>query len=1387
MAVYHLCLKTVKRSSGRSAVAAAAYRAAALLHDDRTGLAHDYRRKPDVPACGIELPDGMDAPWALDRQSLWNAAEAAERRKDAQTAREFELALPGELSEERNIELARSFAGELAEEYGCAADWAIHGAPRGGDGRNAHAHILITVREVLPDGLGGKIRLVQEQARLKREGRPPSREQLRVIRERWAELANHALAEAGLDVRIDHRSHEAREAGIIPTRHVGVRAAAMRRKGMAIERAALDPREAELNAAHLLSHPEDVLRLVSEGKSAFGASDIRRAIALAAGSSGPLLDEVFKAAMNSPELVRIPSDGGAPRYAAKRTMDAEIAMQRSMRQLRERAGASDAAAAVEEARRDFEAEAGFELAGEQAEAARRICAPGGIACVSGAAGAGKSTALAVARAAWERSGSRVFGAALAGKAADGLRESSGIASRTLSAWAHRWEKGRDRLEAGDVLVIDEAGMLGTAQMAAAMAEVERRGAKLVLVGDSEQLQPIGAGAPFRAAAEAAGCASLSGIRRQRREWMRAATADFFHQRTEAALEAYAERGAIRWSDGAAGSLADLALAYSGSAAERPESPRIALAHRRADVAALNLLIREALLLRGLLPEGGAAFAAANGERVLAAGDRIAFLRNDGRLGVKNGSLGRVLSASESRIEAELDGGGRVGFDPREFRDFDLGYACTVHKSQGATVDEAFVLASRTMDRHLAYVGLSRHRDSALVFADRGSFADERDLAASMGRAGLKENVCDYEGFVERRGSDGQAPELAEAFLRFSGGAGAEPVAEPEALAAAGRAVAAALAVPPPAEEDVVVAKPEHVPSAARSAALAGLSERLEAQELRLAPDMAALRLRKVLKRCGAVDAGSPEMLAAWREACRAVADAGDGINETDGEGATAAHGLARSAGSPEWLRIGLEAGMDFTIADRGGATPLHDAVLNGNPAIADAALAAGADPNAGDANGRTPLHLAARHGRDAQILRLLSAGADPEMKDGFGRIPFDLASRPEGKPMAAGPALEGLRRPRLEGLRRLEKAVAGLGDAGGYRGPPRPERLESLTVCRDRIDLRRLALDESRDAAVTQSGAERSPRLFGRLRDAARLTVLPARLARSLRASMEGWARRRGFEFDRPEPRDGWSPPELRPPSDAEIMAARRAAERHRQVALDRRERENALQRKTDLVREKKRRAERELADLSILRQRRRRELEAEIRTAHEGLETLRFERKALPAAAPEPDGETLRLQSMRTSGERRRAAARQEVARMEKDGLFLRRRRDPARAHQWEYPPERSLLFVVASPAHVPDENGPARRWHHVAVWDPSSGPEGLKALRELHPDADMAPAPEARAEWPRDVPALDPDKADREFRNRGLAGHIGMVEGRAAEPGEFSEPEPEKPRDGGPSYDPF
>jgi ATP-dependent exoDNAse (exonuclease V) alpha subunit len=188
---------------------------------------------------------------------------------------------------------------------------------------------------------------------------------------------------------------------------------------------------------------------------------------------------------------------------------------------------------------------GIQLADEQRAAVEPVAGPERIAAVVGLAGAGKSTILAAAREAWEGQGFTVHGAALAGKAAEGLEGSSGIASRTLASWERGWERGFDRLGPRDVFVIDEAGMVGSKQLARFITEADRAGAKIVLVGDPEQLQPIGAGAAFRAVAERVGFVELEGVRRQREDWQRTAAVNFGRYRTAEGLAAYEQHGAIR--------------------------------------------------------------------------------------------------------------------------------------------------------------------------------------------------------------------------------------------------------------------------------------------------------------------------------------------------------------------------------------------------------------------------------------------------------------------------------------------------------------------------------------------------------------------------------------------------------------------------------------------------------------------------------------------------------------------------------------------------------------------------------------------------------------------------------------------------------------------------
>lgn len=229
MAIFHCQAKAISRAAGRSATAAAAYRAGVCLQDERTGEVHDYTRKKGVEHSEIITPDGS----TTTREQLWNAAESAEKRKDAKVAREWEIALPEELTNEERIEVAREFAKAVSATYGVAADLCIHAPGKDGDQRNHHAHILTTTRSYQNGQLGGKTRVLDSPK--------TSGKEVESMRRVWADIANRALEKAGHEARIDPRS--LKNQGIEdrkPTRHMGPAATAMERRGIQTERGDLN-------------------------------------------------------------------------------------------------------------------------------------------------------------------------------------------------------------------------------------------------------------------------------------------------------------------------------------------------------------------------------------------------------------------------------------------------------------------------------------------------------------------------------------------------------------------------------------------------------------------------------------------------------------------------------------------------------------------------------------------------------------------------------------------------------------------------------------------------------------------------------------------------------------------------------------------------------------------------------------------------------------------------------------------------------------------------------------------------------------------------------------------------------------------------------------------
>jgi hypothetical protein len=238
MAIYHFSVKPVSRAKGRSATGSSAYRAAQRVHDLSTGETFDYTRKRGVEHAEIVLSMAaaqQDINWARDRQALWNAAEKAENRKDGRVAREYVLGLPHEMTRGQQVELARTFAAEIANRYQVAADFAIHKPHRFGDQRNFHAHVLTTTREVGPTGLGAKTPIEWADTDRFKQGLQSGRKEIKALRARWEVLTNERLKELGIEARIDHRSLADQGLDREPGRHLGPAVSGMERRGIATE------------------------------------------------------------------------------------------------------------------------------------------------------------------------------------------------------------------------------------------------------------------------------------------------------------------------------------------------------------------------------------------------------------------------------------------------------------------------------------------------------------------------------------------------------------------------------------------------------------------------------------------------------------------------------------------------------------------------------------------------------------------------------------------------------------------------------------------------------------------------------------------------------------------------------------------------------------------------------------------------------------------------------------------------------------------------------------------------------------------------------------------------------------------------------------------------
>ncbi len=475
---------------------------------------------------------------------------------------------------------------------------------------------------------------------------------------------------------------------------------------------------------------------ITAHESVFERRDVVRAVAerLPEGAALPEIEALADRVLASAEVVELSvlGRGGERLCTTRELLDVET-------QLLRRAEAHAASAGPRVHHEQIRASlAGRSLlSDEQRSMVERPAKSGaGIEVVVGKAGAGKTTALSVVREAFEGAGYRVAGTALSARAAEELARSAGIESVTLARFLGEVAERTRVLGPLDVLVVDEAGMVGTRDLAQVVDLAHEGGAKVILVGDPRQLPEIEAGGAYGHLARRLGAIELNENRRQSEAWERAALDQLRRGEATDALGAYDAHGRIHLAPTMAETRVEMVRAWS--AARTSENSKLMLAATRRDVDALNALARAERRVRGELADD----VLVTERRSFALGDEVLFLRNARRLGVLNGTRGVVLARDGRTLSIETDAGPLVV--PQKYIEaghLDHGYASTIHKAQGATYDRTFVLASESLSKESGYVAMSRARFGSELFVASGPFehghgpdvAPEEPLATTAAR------------------------------------------------------------------------------------------------------------------------------------------------------------------------------------------------------------------------------------------------------------------------------------------------------------------------------------------------------------------------------------------------------------------------------------------------------------------------------------------------------------------------------------------------------------------------------------------------------------------------------------------------------------------------------
>lgn len=740
MAIQFARIEIVSRSTGGNACCKGSYNARMKIKDTQSNITYNFQHKGDNVYHEILLPSYVDAKFK-DPAILMNEVERTERRKDSQLLKDVVIALPDdkELNLQDRIEITKRIIarrGWVKEGLGVQLD--IH-EPHDGE-RNWHVHLLVTTRRFTKDGKGFGAKARDLNPEFKNTGQKTFiiPEEV-ILHEDAKEVINEYFKELGLESRVDPIS-------TVPEKHIGP----IRMRSL-INQAVEQNELRKIENLENIKDEDGILNRITRTQSIFTQRDVERAVKEIEDIG--VKRDLVKQVMHSERLVKLYSDideklvkrqgfkQATPYYTTREVREEELRTLRVATKINDQASYSNA----RELKSDIQNLTN--VSEVQREAIKAILLKNqGVRVLRGRAGTGKSHVLGVSYKLATKREQNVIGLAPTHKAVSELQNKGYGECYTVKGFLFKLYNGKIDLPMGSLLVVDEAGMVGTSDYLEFMKVARSNNCNVVLAGDERQLTSVNRGGMFEVFANKFGSYELSEIRRQSQAWGREMALCFAEHNITKGIALLEKHQGLKVDDRLAESMSRLINDWSKSKFALQE--RLIITVRNKDVDALNRGIRELLKANGLLTGQEYRHSVVSeimGKKIYEdymAGERILFKTSNKKLFIENGEFATLRSVNRDQFVAITDNGTEVTFDPKDIS-FKHGYASTVYKAQGASIKDVYVLHNLAGNSRNSYVEMTRHVEEVKMYTNREYIKNRSDLIAQLSRIDDKDASLNF--------------------------------------------------------------------------------------------------------------------------------------------------------------------------------------------------------------------------------------------------------------------------------------------------------------------------------------------------------------------------------------------------------------------------------------------------------------------------------------------------------------------------------------------------------------------------------------------------------------------------------------------------------------------